>query len=84
MTEPWYYAKGEETRGPLSIAELVPVLARIADPRRVMIWRHGFDDWKAVEGAREVAQQLFRPPPPAIAPDRSTKDVLRNWRLSPP
>jgi hypothetical protein len=63
MTELWYYAEGEETRGPLSIAELVPVLARIADPRRMMIWRHGFDDWKAVENVREIAQQVFRPPP---------------------
>jgi hypothetical protein len=68
MAELWYYAEGEETRGPLSIAELVPVLARIADPRRVMIWRHGFDDWKAVEDVREVAQQVFRPPPLKRAP----------------
>jgi hypothetical protein len=28
-----------------------------------MIWRHGFDEWKAAEDVREVAQQLFRPPP---------------------
>jgi hypothetical protein len=63
MTELWYYAEGKETRGPVSIAELVPVLARIADARRVLIWRHGFDNWKAVEEVGEVAQQLLRPPP---------------------
>jgi hypothetical protein len=28
-----------------------------------MIWRPGFDDWKAVEEVRKVAQQVFRPPP---------------------
>jgi hypothetical protein len=66
VTELWYYAEGEETRGPLSIGELVPLLAGIADPRRVMIWRHGFDDWKALEEVGEVAQQVFRPPPPAV------------------
>lgn len=35
-----------------------------------MIWRHGLEDWKAVEDVREVAQQLFRPPPlhPASPP----------------
>jgi hypothetical protein len=63
MTDLWYYTQGEETLGPLSIAELVPLLARIADPRRVLIWRHGFEDWKPVEDVREVAEQLFRPPP---------------------
>jgi GYF domain 2 len=60
----WYYADGGgQPRGPLSLAELLPLLARIADPRRVMVWRHGFDDWKPVEEVRELAQQLFRPPP---------------------
>lgn len=77
MTDLWYYAEGEETRGPLSIDELIPLLVRISDPRRIMIWRHGFDDWKPVEEVREVAQQVFRPPPlkpgpppipPALAP----------------
>lgn len=63
MTDFWYYAEGEETRGPLSIGELVPLLARIADPRCVMIWRQGFADWKMLEEVREVAQQVFRPPP---------------------
>jgi hypothetical protein len=43
MTDLSYYAEGEETRGPLSIGELVPLLARIADPRRVMIWRQNKD-----------------------------------------
>jgi hypothetical protein len=64
MTDLWYYAEGGEPRGPLSLNELVPLLARVADPRRVMIWHHGFDDWKAVEDVREVALQLVRPPPP--------------------
>jgi hypothetical protein len=63
MTELWYYAEGEETRETLSLSELLPLLGRIADPRRVMIWRQGFDDWKAVEEVREVAAQLVRPPP---------------------
>jgi Protein of unknown function (DUF2569)/GYF domain 2 len=73
MTDLWYYAEGERTRGPLSINELIPLLVRISDPRRIMIWRHGFDDWKPVEEVREVAQQVFRPPPlkpgpPPISP----------------
>jgi uncharacterized protein DUF4339 len=65
MTDLWYYAEGEKTRGPLSIDELIPMLIRISDPRRIMIWRHGFDDWKPVEEVREVAQQVI----PAAAPE---------------
>ena len=68
MTDLWYYAEGEKTRGPLSIDELIPLLVRISDPRRIMIWRHGFDDWKPVEEVREVAQQVFRPPPLKLGP----------------
>jgi hypothetical protein len=63
MTDLWYYAEGEKACGPLSIDELIPLLVRVSDPRRIMIWRHGFDDWKPVEQVREVAQQIFRPPP---------------------
>ncbi|MGY4509322.1 DUF2569 domain-containing protein [Bradyrhizobium sp. USDA 3650] len=63
MSELWSYAEGGNTRGPLSLSELLPLLSRVADPRRVMIWRSGFDEWKAAENVREVAQQLFRPPP---------------------
>jgi uncharacterized protein DUF2569/uncharacterized protein DUF4339 len=62
MTHFWYYGEGGQTRGPVPHADLIPLLARIADPRRVMIWRDGFDDWKAVEDVHEVAQQLFSPP----------------------
>ncbi|WP_314952070.1 DUF2569 family protein [Bradyrhizobium cosmicum] len=63
MTDLWYYAEGEETRGPLAIDQLIPLLLRISDPRRIMIWRHGFEDWKPVEDVREVAQQVLGPPP---------------------
>lgn len=84
MADLWYYAEGEETRGPVTLGELVPLLSRIADPRRVMVWRHGFVDWKAVEEVREVAQELFRPPPikrtppviPVSAPPKIREPVV--------
>lgn len=62
MTHFWYYGDGGQARGPVPDAELIPLLARSADPRRVMIWRDGFDDWKAAEDVHEVAQQLYPPP----------------------
>jgi hypothetical protein len=63
----WYYAEGAEAQGPLSLAELVALLSRIDDLRQVKVWRHGFDDWKAVEEVREVAQRVVRPSPSASA-----------------
>ena len=73
MAELWYYAEGVETRGPLSTGELIPMLGRIADPRRVMIWRQGFEDWKPVEDVLEIAQQVIRSAPvrgepPSLSP----------------
>jgi Protein of unknown function (DUF2569)/GYF domain 2 len=68
MTHFWYYGEAGQARGPVPHAELIPLLARIADPRRVMIWRDGFEDWKAVEDVHEVAQQLLPPPLLGSAP----------------
>jgi len=75
MTDLWYYAEGEQARGPLSLTELVPLLTRIPDPRRVMIWRQDFIDWKPVEEVREVAQEVFRPPPLNKAPPPPVADA---------
>ena len=63
MTDLWYCAEGDETRGPVSLTELVPLMAGKADPRRVLIWRDGFAQWKPLEEVREVAKEVFRPPP---------------------
>ena len=76
MTHFWYYGEAGQARGPLSHAELIPLLARIADPRRVMIWRDGFEDWKAVEDVHEVAQQLFPPPPSGSAPPPAVREPV--------
>jgi hypothetical protein len=68
MTDAWYYAEGGRQRGPLSLAELLPLIARIADPQRVMVWRDGFDDWKPVEEVHEFAEQLSQPSPLKATP----------------
>ena len=68
VTHFWYYGEEGQARGPVPEAELIPLLARSADPRRVMIWRDGFDGWKAVEDVHEVAQQLFSPSRSRSAP----------------
>jgi hypothetical protein len=42
MTELWYYAKDGESRGPLSLADLVGYLSQAPDPEKVLVWRKGF------------------------------------------
>src|SRR5262245_58811704 len=70
MSELWYYAEGGETRGPLSLADLVGNLSQVSDPEKVLVWRKGFENWKPVNVVSEVAGQMIRPPPlrPTPAP----------------
>lgn len=73
MTDLWYYADGEKTRGPVPLAELAAALAKTPDPRRTLVWQLGFTDWKPAEQVPELADQLLRPPtleptPPAPPP----------------
>jgi hypothetical protein len=70
LLELWYYADGEETRGPISAVNLVALLSKMPDPRTVMIWRHGFEDWKPTHEVPEIARQVVRPPPsrPKVRP----------------
>src|SRR5262245_18487584 len=74
MSELWYYAEGGETRGPLSLADLVGNLSQVADPEKVLVWRKGFENWKPVSAVSEVAGQMIRPtplrptPPTAVSP----------------
>ncbi|MDF0578090.1 DUF2569 family protein [Bradyrhizobium yuanmingense] len=67
MADLWYYAEGGQRRGPFSISELLPLLASIADPRRVLVWRHGFESWKPAGEVHEITQQLLQSPPPTPA-----------------
>jgi Protein of unknown function (DUF2569)/GYF domain 2 len=63
MSELWYYAEDGESRGPLSLADLVGNLSQASDPEKVLVWRKGFDNWKPVSAVSEVAGQMTRPPP---------------------
>jgi hypothetical protein len=68
MSAFWYYAEGTETIGPVTFDELIKMLSRLSNARGVLVWREGFDDWKAAETVREIVEKLFRPPPLAPRP----------------
>lgn len=67
MANLWFYAEDGQKRGPVTMSELVTLLGRVADARRVMVWRQGLGGWKPAEEVREIADQLFEPPPVATA-----------------
>lgn len=70
MSDFWYYAQGDDTRGPVTFYELIKILSSTPNAKRTMVWREGFSDWKTADSIREIVEQLFRPPP--LRPNRST------------
>jgi GYF domain 2 len=76
MSEFWYYAEGNETRGPITFDQLIKILSRLPTPKGVLVWREGLADWTAAENLREIAEKLIRPPPlPRLPPLPSRKPV---------
>src|SRR5262252_1523539 len=69
MTDLWYYGDGETPRGPVSLAELVAALGKIPEPRKTLVWRQGFPDWKPAELVPELSEELPSAPTPAPAPE---------------
>jgi len=69
MTDLWYYGDGETPRGPVSLAELVTALGKMPEPRKTLVWRQGFPDWKPAELVPELSEQLPSAPTPATAPE---------------
>jgi uncharacterized RDD family membrane protein YckC len=63
MDKVWYYAAGEESVGPISLAELRAVLSRVSGANSALVWKHGFTDWVRADGVPELAPYLLKPPP---------------------
>src|SRR5262245_10407124 len=61
MSNTWYYADGESTRGPMSLADLTSSLSRAPDPASVLVWRSGFETWRPAGDVEDVATSLFKP-----------------------
>ena len=78
----WYYAEGDETRGPIAFDQLIKLLSQLPTPRGVLVWREGLTGWTAAENVREIVEKLIRPPPlrpasSAVAPTVTDDTVTR-------
>lgn len=56
--ERWFYAQGNQRRGPVLFDQLVESVLGQAEPRTVLVWRKGFADWTRAEDVPEVERQL--------------------------
>ena len=63
MSDFWYYAEDDATKGPLSFEGLVDALRKKPRPSEVLIWQQGFIDWAKAGSIPELDRLLIRPPP---------------------
>jgi len=81
MSEGWYYAKGDNTVGPVSLDNLRSALSRQREAALVLVWQEGFADWMEARSVPELARVVAGPPP---LPVRSVAEpVVPERRLSP-
>jgi Protein of unknown function (DUF2569)/GYF domain 2 len=79
----WYYADGGEPKGPFSFEELIEVLSGVPYPKQILVWGHGFEDWRPIDQVREIGAKLFKPPPlPQTAIQHSPRQIVSEPSVS--
>jgi uncharacterized membrane protein YhaH (DUF805 family) len=63
MADEWFYADGQNTRGPESFETLLAVLAAKSDWQDLLVWHDGYTDWRRAADVPEVSVHFMRPPP---------------------
>jgi hypothetical protein len=56
--ERWFFAQGNQRRGPVPFNGLVESVLGQPDPRAVLVWRKGFADWTRAEDVPEVERRI--------------------------
>jgi hypothetical protein len=56
--ERWFYAQGNQRRGPVLFNQLVESLLGQLEPRTALVWRKGFADWTRAEDVPEVERRI--------------------------
>jgi len=77
--ERWFFAQGNQRRGPIPLNKLVESVLGQPDPRAVLVWRKGFADWTRGEDVSEVEQRLA----PLLA-KKAAEEALRHAPAAPP
>jgi TPR repeat protein len=70
----WYYAEGDKSVGPISLADLIMILSRLSEAQSVLVWRGGLSDWVQAKDLPELAPYVTKPPPQPVS--RSTFEQL--------
>jgi hypothetical protein len=63
MSEGSHFVDGGKTVGPLDLQQMQSVLSKAVDPRNVLVWRTGFQDWKRAADIQELSALIDVPPP---------------------
>jgi hypothetical protein len=56
--ERWFFAHGNQRRGPVPFNSLVESVLGQPDPRSVLVWRKGFAEWTRCEDVPEVERRI--------------------------
>jgi hypothetical protein len=56
--ERWFYAQGNQRRGPVLFNHLVEAVLGQSEPRTALVWRKGFADWTRAEDVPEVERRI--------------------------
>jgi hypothetical protein len=76
MDNIWYYAEGDKSVGPLSLADMAAALSRVSNGSSVLVWRDGFPSWVKAGSVAELATHIIKPPPLPVSPRISSQKAL--------
>src|SRR5512141_2669155 len=77
--ERWFFAQGNQRRGPAPFDRLVESVLGQPDPRAVPVWRKGLADWTRAEDVPEVERRLA----PFLA-KKAAEEVAKRAPVAPP
>ncbi len=79
MTKIWYYAEGDKSVGPISLADLIAILSRVSIAQSVLVWRDGLPNWVEAKDVPELAVHVIKPPPlPSGRPVAATNEFVHD------
>ena len=70
--ERWFFAQGNQRRGPVPFSQLVQSVLAQPDPRAALVWRKGLPEWTRCENVPELERRLA----PVLA-SQATEEAAR-------